>query len=62
MCNTEWKIGKGRYADMTEKTSTDKMHVTPCMQNTEQTIAKYAVNANMFRLGSINSKKNIKSP
>ena len=29
------------------------------MQNTEQTIAKYAVDDNLFRLGSTNHKKNI---
>ena len=39
--------------------STDKMHATPCIQNTEETIAKYAVDANLFRLGSTNPKKNI---
>ena len=27
------------------------------MQNTEETIAKYAVDANLFRLGSTNPKK-----
>ena len=32
------------------------MHVTLCMQNTEETIAKYAVE---FRLGSTSPKKNI---
>ena len=33
----------------------------PCMQNTEKTInyAKYGVDANLFRLGSTNPKKNI---
>ena len=31
----------------------------PHMQNTEETIAKYAVDANLFRLGSTNPKKNI---
>ena len=31
----------------------------PRMQNTEETIAKYAVDANLFRLGSTNPKKNI---
>ena len=31
----------------------------PCMQNTEETtFAKYAVDANLFRLGLTNSKKN----
>ena len=29
------------------------------MQNTEETIEKYAVDANLFRLGSINPKKNM---
>ena len=43
----------------TDKMSTDKMYVTPCMQNTEETIAKYAFDANLFRLESTNSKKNI---
>ena len=33
------------------------MHVTPCMQNTEESMAKYAVDANLFRLGSNNTKK-----
>ena len=46
--------------------STDKMtykrHVTPCMQNTEETIAKYAVDANLFRLWSTNPKKNYLAP
>ena len=28
------------------------------MQNNEETIAKYAVDANLFRLGSTNPKKN----
>ena len=32
-----------------------------CMQNTEETIAKYTVHANMFRLGSTNPK-NISRP
>ena len=41
--------------------STDKLHVTPCMQHTEETIAKYAVDANLFRPGSTNPKK-ISSP
>ena len=27
-----------------------------CMQNTEETFAKYAVDANLFRLGSTNPK------
>ena len=31
----------------------------PCMQNTEETIAKYTVDAKLFRLDSINPKKNI---
>ena len=31
--------------------STDKIYVTPCIQNTEETIVKYAVDANLFRLG-----------
>ena len=31
------------------------------MQNTEVTFAKHAVDANLFRLGSINHKKNIQS-
>ena len=30
----------------------------PCMQNTEETIAKYAVDANLFRFGSTDPKKN----
>ena len=29
------------------------------MQNTEETIAKYAVDANLFRLGSANPKNKI---
>ena len=29
----------------------------PCMQNTEETIAKYSVDANLFRLGSTNPKE-----
>ena len=29
----------------------------PCMQNTEETNAKYAVDANLFRLESTNSKE-----
>ena len=36
-----------------------KCRQTPCMQNTEETIAKYAVDANLFRLRSTNPKKNI---
>ena len=36
--------------------STDKMRV-PCLQNTEETIAKYVVDANLFRQGSTNPKK-----
>ena len=38
------------------------MHVhkfDPCMQNTEEIIEKYTVDANLFRLGSINPKKKI---
>ena len=31
------------------------------MQNTEEIIEKYAVDANLFRLGSTNPKKNIQS-
>ena len=31
----------------------------PCMENNEETIAKYAVDANLFRLGSTNPKKNM---
>ena len=31
------------------------------MQNIEYTIAKYAVDANLFRLGSTNPKKNIQA-
>ena len=38
---------------------TDKMHVILCMQNTEETIAKYAVDINLFQLGPTNPKKNI---
>ena len=41
----------------TDKMSTDKMHVTPCMQNTEEAIANDAIDDNMFRLGSTNLKK-----
>ena len=33
------------------------MHAYPCMQNTEKTTAKYAVDANLFELGSTNPKK-----
>ena len=33
------------------------MHVTPCMENTEETIEKYAVDSHLFRLGSTNPKK-----
>ena len=33
------------------------MHVTLSMQNTEETIAKYAVDVNLFRLGSTNTIK-----
>ena len=37
------------------------MHVNDlhCMQNTEQIIAKYAVDANLFRLKSTNLEKKI---
>ena len=42
-----------------DKMSTDKMHVTPCLQNSEETIVKYAVDANLLRLGSTDPKKNI---
>ena len=38
--------------------STDKMHVTDPM-NTEETIAKYAVDAHLFRLGFTKPRKNI---
>ena len=34
----------------------------PCMQNTEESIAKYAIDANMFRLGSTNPKKKYIDP
>ena len=34
------------------------MDAYPCMQNNEETIAKYAVDANLFQLGSSNPKKN----
>ena len=38
------------------------MHIAyPWMQNTEETIAKYAVDANLLRLGSTNPKKNIQT-
>ena len=37
------------------------MHAYPCMQNNEETIAKYAVDANLFRLGSTNPIKKISS-
>ena len=30
-----------------------------CMQNSEEIIAKYAVDANLFQLGSTNPKKNL---
>ena len=40
--------------------STDKMHATTCMQNTEEIIAKYAVDANLFRLGSTHRLKKVK--
>ena len=43
----------------TDKMSTDKMYVTPCMQNTEETIAKCAIDDNLFRLGYTSPKKNI---
>ena len=36
-------------------------YANPCMQNTKDTIAKYAVDANLFQLGSTGPKKNIKS-
>ena len=35
------------------------MHATPFMPNTEEPLAKYAVDTNLFRLGSTNPKKNI---
>ena len=35
------------------------MHTLSCVQNTEETIAKYAVDANLFELGSTYSKRNI---
>ena len=44
-----------------KKYRTDKMYVTPCMQNTEETIAKYDVDANLLRLGSTKHKKNIQA-
>ena len=31
----------------------------PCMQNTQENIVKYVIDANLSRLGSTNSKKNI---
>jgi len=34
------------------------MYASSFIQNTEETIAKYAVDANLFRLGSTYSKKN----
>ena len=34
------------------------MYAHPCMQNTDETIAKYAIDANLFRLGSTKPKKN----
>ena len=37
------------------------MYAYPFMQNTEDTIAKYAVDANLFQLGPTNPKKNIQS-
>ena len=43
----------------TDSMSTGKMHVTPCMQNNEETIAKYVIDANLFRLGSTNLWKDI---
>ena len=46
----------------TDKMSTDKMHVIPCIQNTEENIAKYAVEANLFQLGSTNPKKIYPAP
>ena len=45
-----------RYVD---KMSTDKMQVTPIMQNTEETIALYANDTNLFQLGSTNPKKKL---
>ena len=38
------------------------MYAYPCMQNTEETIAKYAVDDNLFRLGSTNPKKKYPHP
>ena len=38
------------------------MHNTVCMQNTEETIAKYVVDANLFRLGSTTAKKKYPAP
>ena len=34
----------------------------PCIQNTEETIAKYAVEANLFRLDTTNHKKKYPAP
>ena len=34
----------------------------PCMQHTEENIAKYAVDANLFQLGSTNRKKRYPAP
>ena len=33
------------------------MYASPCRQNTKEIVAKYAVDANLFRLGSIKPKK-----
>ena len=33
------------------------MHAYPCMQNNEETFAKYAVDANLFQLGYTNTKR-----
>ena len=41
------------------KCQTDKMHATSHMQNTLDIIAKYPVDANLFRLGSTSPKINI---
>ena len=37
------------------------MYAYSCMQNNEETFAKYAVDANLFRLGSTNPRINIKA-
>ena len=39
-----------------------QMYVISCMQNTNETIAKYAVDDNLFRLGSTNPKKKYPAP